>query len=107
MKFLSKTLLLILFLFQTAQAIEVIDILGGKANELAVAVIPFSSDDTDNEKNPSKCLRPATTPKSCKLHLFIYTRENKWSDSSKVMEFYLSYKGSRQFSDKFSKINKI
>ena len=51
MKFLSKTLLLILFLFQTAQAIEVIDILGGKANELAVAVIPFSGDDADNEKN--------------------------------------------------------
>ena len=51
MKFLSKTLLLILFLFQTAQAIEVIDILGGKANELAVAAIPFSGDDTDNEKN--------------------------------------------------------
>ena len=51
MKSLSKTLFLILFLFQTAQAIEVIDILGGKANELAVAVIPFSDDDIDNEKN--------------------------------------------------------
>ena len=51
MKSLTKTLFLILFLLQSVHAIEVIDILGGKANELAVAVIPFSDDDADNEKN--------------------------------------------------------
>ncbi len=32
-------------------AIEVIDILGGKANELSVAVIPFQDDLIENEKN--------------------------------------------------------
>ena len=50
MKSLTKTLFLILFLLQTVHAIEVIDILGGKANELAVAVIPFADDDVENEK---------------------------------------------------------
>ena len=44
-------LFIALFYFVPLHAIEVIDILGGKANELSVAVIPFQDDLIENEKN--------------------------------------------------------
>ena len=44
-------LLIILFYQTSSNAIEVIDILGGKANELSVAVIPFQDDLIENENN--------------------------------------------------------
>ena len=43
-------LFIMLFYLIPLHAIEVIDILGGKANELSVAVIPFQGDLIENEK---------------------------------------------------------
>jgi len=44
-------LFITLFYLIPLHAIEVIDILGGKANELSVAAITFQDDLIENEKN--------------------------------------------------------